>query len=227
MLEATELLAHIVAHFTPKILAGRKILITAGATLEMIDPVRGITNLSSGKMGYALAQVAANMGADVTLVSGISHVTKPTNVHFMQAISAQAMYTTVMQHIQHQDIFIGVAAVADYAPSETATQKIKKNAESMTIPLKRNKDILADVAHLPNPPFCVGFAAESEQVIEYATQKRLSKKLPLIIANEVTSTIGSDDSQVTLIDNNGNHTLTRASKSQIAHGILTHIAHML
>lgn len=227
MLEAEELLAHIKAHFTPKILTGKNILITAGATIEMIDPVRGITNLSSGKMGYALAQVAANMGANVTLVSGISHLAKPVNVHFKQAISAEIMYATVMQHIHDNAIFIAVAAVADYSPSETANEKIKKNTESLTIQLKQNKDILADVANLSNPPFCVGFAAESEHVIEYATQKRLSKKLPLIVANEVTSAIGSDDNQVTLIDNNGNHTLTRASKSQIAHEILTHIANML
>ncbi len=227
MLEAEELLAHIKAHFTPKILTGKNILITAGATIEMIDPVRGITNLSSGKMGYALAQVAANMGANVTLVSGISHLAKPVNVHFKQAISAEIMYATVMQHIHDNAIFIAVAAVADYSPSETANEKIKKNTESLTIQLKQNKDILADVANLSNPPFCVGFAAESEHVIEYATQKRLSKKLPLIVANEVTSAIGSDDNQVTLIDNNGNHTLTRASKSQIAHEILTHIGNML
>lgn len=227
MLEACELLANVIAHFTPKILSDKKVLITAGATIEMLDPVRGITNLSSGKMGYALAQVAANMGADVTLISGISHLAKPANVNFKQATSAEAMYNAVMQAIQNQDIFIAVAAVADYSPSETATQKIKKNAESITIPLKRNKDILADVAHLSNPPFCVGFAAESEHVIEYATQKRLSKKLPLIIANEVTSTIGLDDNQVTLIDDNGHHTLTRASKSQLAHEILEHISNML
>jgi phosphopantothenoylcysteine decarboxylase / phosphopantothenate---cysteine ligase len=227
MLEAEELLAHVKAHFTPKILVGKKILITAGATIEMIDPVRGITNLSSGKMGYALAQTAANMGAEVTLVSGVSHLSAPMNVNTQYASSASAMYAKVMENIQSQDIFIGVAAVADYAPNEIANQKIKKSAEPLSIDLKRNKDILADVANLSNPPFCVGFAAESEQVIEYATQKRLSKKLPLIVANEVTSAIGLDDNQVTLIDNNGNHTLTRASKSQIAYEILTHIANML
>lgn len=227
MLEAEELLAHVKAHFTPKILAGKKILITAGTTIEMIDPVRGITNLSSGKMGYALAQTAANMGAEVTLVSGVSHLTAPMNVNTQYATSASAMHAKVMENIQLQDIFIGVAAVADYAPDEIANQKIKKSTDSLTINLKRNPDILADVANLSNPPFCVGFAAESEQVIEYATQKRLSKKLPLIVANEVSSAIGLDDNQVTLIDNNGNHTLTRASKSQIAYEILTHIANML
>jgi len=227
MLEAEELLAHIKAHFTPKVLAGKKILITAGATLEMIDPVRGITNLSSGKMGYALAQTAANMGAEVTLVSGVSHLSAPMNVNTQYASSASAMYAKVMENIQSQDIFIGVAAVADYAPNEIANQKIKKSADSLTINLKRNPDILADVANLPSPPFCVGFAAESENVIEYATQKRTAKKLPLIVANEVTSAMGNDDNQVTLIDDNGNHPLQRASKLNIATEILNHIQRML
>jgi phosphopantothenoylcysteine decarboxylase / phosphopantothenate---cysteine ligase len=227
MLEAAELLAHVNAHFTAKILAGKKLLITAGATLEMIDPVRGITNLSSGKMGYALAQVAANMGAEVTLVSGVSHLPAPINVNLKQAISAETMYSTVMDNIQHQDIFIGVAAVADYAPSETASQKIKKSAASMTIHLKRNKDILADVATLPIPPFCVGFAAESENILAYAAQKRIAKKLPLIVANEVVSAMGSDDNQVTLIDDNGNHPLQRTSKEKVATKILEHIHTML
>ena len=227
MLEAEELLAHIKAHFTPKVLAGKKILITAGATLEMIDPVSGITNLSSGKMGYALAQTAANMGAEVTLVSGVSHLSAPMNVNTQYASSASAMYAKVMENIQSQDIFIGVAAVADYAPNEIANQKIKKSADSLTINLKRNPDILADVANLPSPPFCVGFAAESENVIEYATQKRTAKKLPLIVANEVTSAMGNDDNQVTLIDDNGNHPLQRASKLNIATEILNHIQRML
>ena len=227
MLEAAELLAHIKAHFTPKILAGKKILITAGATLEMIDPVRSITNLSSGKMGYALAQVAANMGAEVTLVSGVSHLTVPMNVDTQYATSASAMYAKVMEIIQPQDIFIGVAAVADYAVTEVANQKIKKSAEPLTLHLRRNKDILADVANLPTPPFCVGFAAESENILAYAAQKRIAKKLPLIVANEVTSAMGSDDNQVTLIDDSGNHPLQRDSKVNIAAKILAHIHNML
>jgi len=227
MLEAAELLAHIKAHFTPKILAGKKILITAGATLEMIDPVRGITNLSSGKMGYALAQTAANMGADVTLVSGLSHQSAPMNVNTQYATSASAMYAKVMEKIQSQDIFIGVAAVADYAPAEIANQKIKKSTDSLTVNLKRNPDILADVANLPNPPFCVGFAAESENVIAYAAEKRIAKKLPLIVANEVTSAMGSDDNKVTLIDDHGNHPLQKATKNEVAIQILEHMHQML
>ena len=227
MLEAAELLAHVKAHFTPKILANKKLLITAGATLEMIDPVRGITNLSSGKMGYALAQIAADMGAEVTLVSGVSHLPAPINVNIKHATTAEAMYNTVMDNIANQDIFIGVAAVSDYAPNAIANQKIKKRAESLTIELKRNKDILAEVANRPNPPFCVGFAAESENVIEYAIQKRIAKKLALIVANEVTSAMGSDENQVTLIDDNGNHPLQRTSKVNVAAIVLEHINKLL
>ncbi len=227
MLEVTELLTHLKAHFTPKILANKKLLITAGATLEMIDPVRCITNLSSGKMGYALAQVAADMGAKVTLVSGVSHLPAPINVIIKHAPSAEMMYNTVMDNIADQDIFIGVAAVSDYAPNELANQKIKKSAESLTIQLKRNKDILAEIANRPNPPFCVGFAAESENVIEYATQKRIAKKLALIVANEVISAMGSDENQVTLIDDNGNHPFQRTSKVNVATIVLEHINKLL
>jgi phosphopantothenoylcysteine decarboxylase/phosphopantothenate--cysteine ligase len=227
MLEATELLAHVKAHFTKKILSNKKLLITAGATLEMVDPVRGITNLSSGKMGYALAQVAADMGAEVTLISGVSHLQAPINVNIKHARSAETMHTTVMDNISDQDIFISVAAVSDYAPNEIANQKIKKSAESLTIKLKRNKDILAEVANLPSPPFCVGFAAESENIIEYASQKRFNKKLPLIVANEVTSAMGSDSNQVTLIDDKGNHPLQRTSKVSIATSILEHMHKLL
>ncbi len=226
MLEASELLAMVNAHFTPKILANKKLLITAGATIEMIDPVRGITNLSSGKMGYALAQAAADMGAKVTLISGLTHLMPPMNISVQKATSADAMHHAVMNSIQEQDIFIGVAAVADYAPSETTSQKIKKNADVLNLNLRRNKDILADVAALTNPPFCVGFAAESEHVIEYASQKRIAKKLPLIVANDVTA-MGSNNNQVTLIDNDGIYPLPLSSKTEIAHLILKHINKML
>lgn len=227
MLEATELLAHIKAHFTPKIFANKKILITAGATIEMIDPVRAITNLSSGKMGYALAQAAADMGATVTLVSGATQLPAPFNVNMHHASDAASMHRIVMENVSDQDIFIGVAAVADYSPNEVANQKIKKNEGSLTLHLKRNQDILATVANLPNPPFCVGFAAESERVIEYASQKRIEKKLPLIVANEVNSAIGRDENQVTLIDKNGNHALARNDKYKIAKAIMQHIQQML
>ena len=227
MLEADELLQLINAHFTPKLLAGKRVMITAGATLEMIDPVRGITNLSSGKMGYAIAQTAADMGAIVTLVSGVTSIKPPANVCNINAKSADAMYNAVMSGIANQDIFIGVAAVADYAPTEKHAQKIKKCEQSLTINLTKTKDILADVASLPNPPFCVGFAAESENLIEYASQKRIAKKLALIVANDATSAMNADDNQVILIDEKGTYPIPRSHKSDVAQRILMHITTLL
>lgn len=226
MLEPEVILEEVIAHFTPKLLAKKRIMITAGATLEMLDPVRAITNLSSGKMGYALAKAAANMGAQVTLISGASTLMPPNNVQTHFAKSAGDMYQAVMQHVGNQDIFIGVAAVADYSPTETAVHKIKKSESTLTVQFSRNKDILAEVASLPNAPFCVGFAAESENIIEYATQKRIAKKLPLIVANDVTSAMGSDNNQVTLIDGQGTHQLTPAPKTILAEQILEHISKM-
>ena len=232
MLEAEDLLALVNAHLTPKLLAGKKVLITAGATLEMIDPVRAITNLSSGKMGYALATAAYNMGAEVTLISGETSLTTPLGVNRITAKSAEAMYQAVMQNIALQkldatDIFIGVAAVADYSVVQPSTQKIKKSEASLTLELKRNKDILAEVASLPNTPFCVGFAAESEKLVEYASQKRLAKKLPLIVANLVSESMGHNDASVTLIDDVGVHPLPHADKAILAHEILSHICNMM
>jgi phosphopantothenoylcysteine decarboxylase / phosphopantothenate---cysteine ligase len=227
MLEADELMTEINAFFTPKLLAGKRVLITVGATLEMIDPVRAITNLSSGKMGYALAQAAADMGADVTLVSGATSLIAPKNVTNISATSAESMYQAVMKNIAKQQLFIAVAAVADYSPVKTSAQKIKKSEHSLTIELTPTKDILKDVASLPNAPFCVGFAAESEDLIAFATAKRLAKKLPLIVANDVISAMGSDDNSVTLIDDAGTHALPRADKKTVAHGILAHVAKIL
>ena len=231
MLEAETIFDGLTAHFTPKLLAGKRVLITAGATQEMIDPVRAITNLSSGKMGYALANVAADMGANVILISGATTLSAPVKVVNVSATSADAMYQSVMQHISAQDIFISVAAVADYTPVEPLAQKIKKTDYSADNPfslkLKKTKDILADVASLPNAPFCVGFAAESENVIEHAKQKRIAKKLPLIIANDASSALGSDDNQVTLIDDHGTHHFPRSHKTEIARLILMHIANLV
>lgn len=227
MLEAEDLLGLIEAHFQPKLLKGKKILITAGASLEMIDPVRAITNLSSGKMGYAIAQAAFGMGAEVTLVSGASALKPPMGVSIISATSAEKMYQSVMQNIANQDIFIGVAAVADYSPVNASTQKIKKSESSLTIELKPNKDILAEVASLPSAPFCVGFAAETKNLLEYAETKRKKKKLPLIVANLSNEAMGADDNQVTLLDNNGAYPLAKASKRDIAIAILEHVAKML
>ncbi len=227
MLESEALFNQIQAHFQPKILLGKKILVTAGATLEMIDPVRAITNLSSGKMGYAIAQTATEMGADVTLVSGASAVQPPVGVKTICATSADAMYQSVMQNIAAQEIFISVAAVADYSPAENSIQKIKKSKSSLTIELKPNKDILAEVASLPNAPFCVGFAAESENLLEYAETKRKAKKLPLIIANLVSESMGQDTNKVTLLDDSGTHPLPTASKKSVAEMLLKHIAKLM
>jgi phosphopantothenoylcysteine decarboxylase/phosphopantothenate--cysteine ligase len=238
MLEPEDLLAELNVFFTPKILAGKRILITAGATLEMIDPVRAITNLSSGKMGLALAEAASAMGAEVTLVYGKVDLSREkiaalgTNIHGVYSDTAENMYQTVMKNITKQDIFIGVAAVADYSPAKISIQKIKKNdlelkKMPLILELKRNKDILADVANLPNAPFCVGFAAESENLLEYAEAKRKAKKLPLLVANLVSESMGLDDASITLLDDRGAYAMPKASKNVLANEILSHICQML
>jgi len=227
MLEAEALFALVNAHFTPKLLAGKHVLITAGATLEMIDPVRAITNLSSGKMGYAIAQAAADMGAIVTLVSGASALNAPSNVTTIKAESADAMYNAVMSNVIKQDIFISVAAVADYRPVVQHQDKIKKSVASLTLELTPNKDILAEVASLPNAPFCVGFAAETENLLAHAEAKRKAKKLPLIVANLASDAMGSDENSVTLLDKDRAYPLERAPKSAVAKLLLAHIASML
>ena len=227
MLEAEDLLALINAHFTPKLLAGKHVMITAGATLEMIDPVRAITNLSSGKMGYAIAQVAADMGAIVTLISGDTALNLPSNVCNIKATSADSMYNAVMNHVANQDIFISVAAVSDYSPDRQSAEKIKKSEASLTLNLKRNKDILADVAGLPNAPFCVGFAAETHNLIQLAEQKRIAKKLPLLVANLVSESMGQDEANIILLDKVGSHALPRAPKKILATELLTHVCRLL
>lgn len=223
MQEPASIMSKVTVHFTPKLFADKNILITAGATIEMIDPVRGITNLSSGKMGYAIAQAAANMGANVTLVSGKTEIAPPSNVRVISAVSATNMYQTVMQHMLHQDIFISVAAVADYSPVAPSAEKIKKESSSISLELKKNKDILSEVASLPNPPFCVGFAAETENLIAYASQKRIAKKIPLIVANLVQESMGHDNAHIHLIDENGVHAVPTDNKQNLADTILTHI----
>lgn len=227
MLEAQDLYDLVSAHLSPKPLKNKRVLITAGATLEMIDPVRAITNLSSGKMGYAIAQAAFEMGAEVTLISGATAFRPPLGVTNIAATSAESMYQAVMQNVACQDIFIGVAAVADYSPIKKHAQKIKKSEQPLNLELVKNKDILAEVASLPNAPFCVGFAAESEHLLEYAETKRKAKKLPLIVANLATDAMGSDENQVTLLDKNGAHPLTRAPKIEVARQLLQHVANML
>ena len=238
MLEPEELMRDINAFFTPKLLAGKRILITAGATLEMIDPVRAITNLSSGKMGFALAEAAADMGAIVTLIYGKVEFSQQkiaalaANIHAASGDTAESMYQSVMKNISKQDVFISVAAVADYTPAKPSAQKIKKSDQNningtLSIQLMPTKDILKDVASLPNAPFCVGFAAETQDLIAQAEQKRLRKKLPLLVANLVAESMGQDEASITLLDDKGSHPQQKAAKNVLAITLLTHISKML
>jgi phosphopantothenoylcysteine decarboxylase / phosphopantothenate---cysteine ligase len=227
MLEAESIVLGLQTWQQDKILAGKRILITAGPTQELIDPVRAITNLSSGKMGYQIAQMALNMGAQVTLVSGPVAIKAPAVQQLLSVRSAEDMRNAVMQHIHAQDIFISVAAVADYKPATVSPQKIKKSEHALYIELVPNPDILLEVANLPQAPFCVGFAAETEQLIPYAAQKRLRKNLPLIAANIANEAFGNDDNQLILIDDKGEHHLPLTTKQESARLLLQHIVHML
>ena len=228
MLEAEEILEDLITFFQPKPLAGRKLLLTAGPTFEAIDPVRGITNLSSGKMGFALARAARDAGADVTLVCGPISQTTPRGVKRINITSALEMHASVMQHAAAQDVFIGVAAVADYRPATLAEHKIKKEDGSpLPIELVRNPDILAEVAALPRPPLCVGFAAESRDLAAYAERKRQSKKIPLIIGNLIQDGFGGNDNRLTLFDAHGETPLPPGSKLALARQLVAHIATLL
>jgi phosphopantothenoylcysteine decarboxylase/phosphopantothenate--cysteine ligase len=227
MLEAEALLEALEASRQPRLLAGKKLLITAGPTFEAIDAARGITNLSSGKMGYAIARAALEMGAEVTLVSGPSAQSPPRDATVVKVTSAQQMLATVMANLAGKDVFIAVAAVADYHVLHPSEKKIKKDAHALTLELAPNPDILANVANLPDPPFCVGFAAESENLMEYAEQKRRHKNLPLLAANLIQDAFGGDESELVLLDDNGAHPLPRASKNTLARQLLSHMARML
>ncbi|MDP1870539.1 MAG: bifunctional phosphopantothenoylcysteine decarboxylase/phosphopantothenate--cysteine ligase CoaBC [Gallionella sp.] len=224
MLEPLQLAQLISASFIPKLLAGKKILMTAGPTYEAIDAVRGITNRSSGKMGYAICQAALEMGAEVVLVSGPTALATPHNAQRIDVQSAAQMYSAVKQHVAACDIFIAVAAVADYRVAQVSEQKIKKSAAPLTLELLPNPDILASVAALANPPYCVGFAAESENLAEYAEQKRLAKRLPLLIGNIAQQAIGSDENELILFDDAGMHPLPRADKLTLARQLMQYIA---
>jgi phosphopantothenoylcysteine decarboxylase/phosphopantothenate--cysteine ligase len=200
-----------------------KVLITAGPTYEAIDAVRGITNRSSGKMGYAVAQAALELGAEVTLVSGPTALDKPQGAQVVNVTSALEMFEAVKQHVNDADIFIGVAAVADYRPVKASEQKIKKGAGNLTIELTPNPDILAWVAALPRPPFCVGFAAESEKLREHAKAKHKAKKIPLLAANLAQDAIGSDENELILFDDAGEHILPRADKLTLARQLMQQV----
>ena len=230
MPEAIELADLIHDLWTPKILAGKKILITAGATLEMIDPVRGITNISSGQMGIALARACRMAGAQVTLIYGQLQTPLPTGLYHMErAISAQEMYDAVHKYIEDQDVFISVAAVADYKVKNSSPHKLKKenSKDTPTLELETNPDILASVAALPKPPFCIGFAAESEKVLEYARAKRLRKGIPMLIANDVSQAMGKSTNQITIITDDEELSFPEKEKLQVAEEIVQSLARHL
>lgn len=228
MLEPDEIFEEMLAFFVPKVLAGCRVLLTAGPTFEAIDAVRGITNLSSGRMGYAVARAARRAGATVTLVSGPVELPAPVGVERIAVRSALDMHREVMARAADCDVFIGVAAVADYRPAATAGHKLKKDAGGVPpVTLVENPDILAAVAALPRPPFCVGFAAESGNLEEYAQVKRTKKKVPLIAANLIQDGFGGDDNRLVLVDDAGVHPLTPGAKDVLARQLIEHMAKLL
>ncbi len=228
MLEPEQLLEALTGFFQPKLLSGKRVLITAGPTFEPIDPVRGITNLSSGKMGYALARAAHAAGAHVTLVSGPTALAVPLGVTCIPVMTAREMHEAVMSHIGEQSVLIAVAAVADWRVAEVSTQKIKKEAGATpSLQFETNPDILASVAALPSPPFCVGFAAESDDLLAHGAAKRERKNIPLLVGNIGHQTFGKDDNEIVLFDANGHQALPRASKDKLAVTLIAEIARRL
>lgn len=223
MLEPEELADAVSSFFWPKLLSGIKILITAGPTYEQIDAVRGITNRSSGKMGYAVAKAALELGAEVTMISGPTALLCPHGIALKNVTSAAEMFSAVQELVADADIFIGVAAVADYRVAQPVEHKIKKRASTLTLELIPNPDILGYVAGLPSPPFCVGFAAESQNLREYAETKRKAKNIQLIAANLVQEAIGADDNEMVLFDAVEETILPRADKLTQARALLQRI----
>lgn len=230
MLEPEQLLEDIIAFFSPKLLAGRRVLVTAGPTYEAIDPVRGITNLSSGKMGFAIARAAREAGAEVTLVAGPVSLATPRGVTRIDVKSAQNMLDAVMGRVQGASVFIATAAVADWRPAAPSGQKIKKDGSRQTPKLEftENTDILATVAQSAAAQagrlYCVGFAAESHDLLENAQAKRLRKKVPLLVGNIGPDTFGQDHNALLLIDGQGATQLPRASKLSLARRLVREIA---
>jgi phosphopantothenoylcysteine decarboxylase/phosphopantothenate--cysteine ligase len=225
MLEPAQLAAEVARHFRPQPLAGKRVLVTAGPTEEPIDPVRVLTNKSSGKMGYAVARAAAEAGAAVTLVSGPVALATPSGVTRIDVRTAQEMFDAVRQAAPASDVFVSVAAVADYRVKNRAAQKIKKgNGGGLSLELEENPDILAWVAALPRPPFCVGFAAESEKLAQYADEKRRKKRVPLIAANLAQDALGAEENDIVLYDERGEHPLGRGLKLELARKLIDHVA---
>ena len=228
MLEPADIAQEIDALLGAKVLAGRRVLITAGPTEEPIDPVRVITNASSGKMGYALARAAHEAGADVTLVSGPVSLATPSGVARVDVRTAQQMFDAVKQAAAGSDVFISVAAVADYKVKTPSASKIKKaNGKPVTLELVENPDILAYVAGMKDAPFCVGFAAESEDLEKNAIEKRAKKKVPVIAANLATRAIGADENAIRLYDARGGHDLGSGPKIELARKLVAYVAEQL
>jgi phosphopantothenoylcysteine decarboxylase/phosphopantothenate--cysteine ligase len=233
MLEPEELLQELISFFQPKLLQGQRVLITAGPTFEAIDPVRGITNLSSGKMGFALAQAAQQAGADVTLVAGPVHLPTPRGVQRLDVRSAEQMLQTCLAQVPQRGIVIATAAVADWRPAAPSTHKLKKDGSGATPALDfvENPDILACLAALPQALrgdlFCVGFAAESHDLLAHATAKRQRKNVPLLVGNIGPETFGQDDNALLLVDALGTTPVPRNSKQQLARILVAEIARRL
>lgn len=229
MLEAEELRDELIAFFQPKLLAGRKLLITAGPTFEAIDPVRGITNLSSGKMGFSIARAAQEAGAEVTLVAGPVHLPTPRHVRRIDVQSAQQMHDAVLPLAPASDVFVATAAVADWRPASMAGHKIKKDgkAQAPSFELAENPDILATVARLPDRPYCVGFAAESHDLARHAREKLVRKNVPLIVGNLGPATFGRDDNTLLLVDAEGVREVATADKLSLARELVREIAQRL
>lgn len=228
MLEAAAIVAEIEAFFQPKVLAGKRVLVTAGPTEEPIDPVRVITNASSGKMGFAVARAAREAGADVMLVSGPVALATPAGVARIDVRTAQQMFDAVKAAARTCDIFVSVAAVSDYRVANRAAQKIKKRGgQGFKLELVENPDILAWVARQRSAPFCIGFAAESERLGAHAREKRIRKGIPLLAANLAQEALGADENSITLFDDNGEHPLGRGPKIELSRKLVAHIAALM
>ena len=230
MLEPQELLQDVIAFFQPKVLAGQQVLVTAGPTFEAIDPVRGITNRSSGKMGFAIARAAQEAGAQVTLVAGPVALPTPRGVRRIDVQSASDMLLALVEYEQEATIFIATAAVADWRPAHAADQKIKKDGSGRppTLAFVENADILATVAQSSRAQsgalYCVGFAAESHDLLAHATAKRLRKGVPLLVGNIGPATFGKDDNALLLVDADGTRELPHNTKLALARQLVAEIA---
>ena len=230
MLEPEEILADLISHFQPKLLAGQHVLVTAGPTFEKIDPVRGITNLSSGKMGFASARAAAEAGAQVTLVAGPVSLPTPRGVQRVNVQSALQMQAAVLQHVNAASVFVATAAVADWRVAEVAEHKIKKDGSGdlPVLQFTENPDILAGVAQSERAQsgglFCVGFAAESHDLLHHAKAKLARKGVPLLVGNIGPATFGQDDNALLLVDAHGSQELPHAHKLVLARQLVAEIA---